>query len=402
MAAAAKPRLCSAMAPLWPGLVALLLSLLPPPLLLAGDAAAPIAEGAAPAASAAAGHAALPASDEEVRALRELQLVEATALHDQAVTAEVQDVEVALALYRQALRVRPVQWESSLRLGTLLMAQPSSARRAEAEATLRYTVNLSSQRAGVEQCAPRTNLGVLLTELAFEPADDGGPERASLASAATMATEALAQFDVAVRAGNCNIARMNAGRLLLDAAKVAPLPGEPDPLGLVGASAEALRGAARKQYAAALTVALQEDEVDTIDGAARKYAQLRPGAGDLHPGSELGGAPQHAIVGRAAFYEGDIEGAKFHTDRALRVDPRSHVAFHTLGLLAERGGNFEESIIAYRSAVAISSAVIGAAAARGEPQRKSVLDATASASNNLGNMVGTHKRPPTTIRSRCI
>ena len=324
-----------------------------------------------------------PASAGETLRLREQQLRDATALHDRAVAAEDRDLELALQLYSQALQVRPAQWESSLRLGTLLMGW--RGRHAEAEAALRYTVALADQRAGVDHCAPRTNLGVLLTERAFGSGHGAGATHsaAALRSAPAVAVEALAQFDIAVRAGSCNVARLNAARLLTEAADAAPLPvgAVPDELGLLGASPEALRAAAAKQYIAALATALLEDDMDTVEGAARKYARLRPGGA----GPALN-APQHAIVGRAAVHEGDTDGAKFHTAAALRLDPNSHTAYHTLGLLAERAGNLEESIVAYRTAVTLAAAQTQSDIDHGRPRRAATLDATASASNNLGRL----------------
>eukprot|EP01045_Picozoa_sp_COSAG04_P021125 COSAG04_NODE_2239_length_4464_cov_4.122940_8_plen_117_part_01 len=100
-----------------------------------------------------------PASD-PAEALRQ-----STAAHDQAVGAESVDAARAEALYRRALGIRPQQWESSLRLGTLLMGQ-GVGREAEAEAALRYTIDIGVRRRA-DLCAPRTNLGVLLTERAF-------------------------------------------------------------------------------------------------------------------------------------------------------------------------------------------------------------------------------------------
>jgi Flp pilus assembly protein TadD len=137
------------------------------------------------------------------RAARALH--DSTAAHGAAVQADLSgDAETAGRLYRKALRLRPEQWESSLRLGTLNLRLDRSQ---EAEDALRHTIALGEQRPHVDLCAARTNLGVLLFS-ASSAATAPGQQR----EAASWAAEALGHYELAAAAGTCNSARLNAAR----------------------------------------------------------------------------------------------------------------------------------------------------------------------------------------------
>ena len=307
-------------------------------------------------------------SDGDVAADVSKVLQDATAAHDAAVQEDLAgNAGLAARLYRRALQLRPAQWESSLRLGTL---QLRMQRQPEAEAALRYTIAIAEQRSGVDLCAARTNLGVLLSSRA----NAAEPSEAGQRDAAILAAESLSQYEAAAAAGRCNTARLNAARLLQETAeRSVPLPAVPN-LGQLGEPPQRLRTAAVVHYSVALAAALKQGDAEIADAAAKAYASLRPAGkfsdGVPHPLD----ARQHAAVGRAALSLGDRKGAKFYTRQALKLAPDSHAAQLNLALLAEQKGAQGESVAAYRRALKL---------ARGGADVK----AAAAAANNLGNLL---------------
>ena len=280
------------------------------------------------------------------RAARTLH--DATAAHDAAVQADLGgDAETAGRLYRKALRLRPEQWESSLRLGTLNLRLERSA---EAEHALRYVIALGEQQPHVDLCAARTNLGVLLFS-----ASSAATAPAQQREATAWAAEALGHHEAAAAAGTCNSARLNAAKLLADiAAREPPLPRDVPGIGQLAESQDQLQTAAAVHYGAALAAALSQGDTGIADAAAQAYAALRPGGGGS-AGSKLLPQPlssaQHVAVGRAALSLGDHDGARYHTAAALALDPNSHAAYTNIALMAEQRGVVSESVTVRTKAI---------------------------------------------------
>jgi tetratricopeptide (TPR) repeat protein len=308
-------------------------------------------------------------------------LHDAAAAHDEAVRADLSgDVEKAARLYRRALEVRPEQWESSLRLGTLNLRLQ---RTAEAESALRYTIALAEQHQRVDLCAARTNLGVLL----FSASSSAAPNKQRQATG--WAAEALTQYEAAASAGTCNIARLNAARLLADIAeRDPPLPRDVPGVGQLSDSQEQLKTAAAVHYGAALAVAIEQDDTATADASARAYALLRPGGGEGAAGKPLPqplSTEQHVAVGRAALVLGDREGARYHTAAAFTLNPKSHAVYTNIALMAEQRGVVPESVTAYRKAIDLARA--SAAETPNTGAAAASIRAAAASSNNLGNIL---------------
>jgi tetratricopeptide (TPR) repeat protein len=266
------------------------------------------------------------------------QLAQASALHAEALAAEETSPRHAASLYARAARLRPVQWESTLRLGTLLLREGSGwgvegeggrrRRLAEAEQALRYTVGRAARRRGVDVCAARTNLGVLLAKRAAEydgdvsgsgggdgddDSDDDHHDDALAAAAMSRgaalrrSAEALQQYEAAAAAAGavgaahhsaegggggagdgggarprsgCPAARLNAARLLTQIAAVAPpVPagqwrakamgtGAGGTLGVLGEGPTSMRLRAAQHYAALLRDEVWQREPGNADAAS--------------------------------------------------------------------------------------------------------------------------------------
>lgn len=320
----------------------------------------------------------LPAAGAPDPALLE-QARAAAATHDEAVRADLSgDVAKAARLYRRALQVRPSQWESSLRLGTLNL---HLNRAAEAEDALRYTIALGEQLPQVDLCAARTNLGVLL----FSASNSAGKKRLQ---AASWAAEALVQYEAAMVTGTCNVARLNAAKLLADSAKRdPPLPRDVPGIGQLSKPRDQLQTAAAEQYAAALAIALEQDDTDTAETSARGYAELRPGGGSQL--EKLLPRPlsmeQHVAVGRAALVLGDRDSARYHTAAASTLAPNSYSVYTNIALMAESREAVQESVTAYRTAVRLARD--SATRTRDPSASARSIRGGAAASNNLGNVL---------------
>lgn len=304
----------------------------------------------------------------------------AAATHDEAVRADLSgDVNKAAKLYRRALQVRPTQWESSLRLGTLNLRLN---RAAEAEDALRYTVALGEQRPEVDLCAARTNLGVLLFS-----ASNAAPEKEQR-KAASWAAEALAHYEAAIVASTCVVAQLNAAKLLADVARRdPPLPRDVPGIGPLSQSPEQLEKAAVLEYGKILAVAVEQDDTETAETSARAYAVLRPGGGsaaeDLLP--QLLNLDQHVAVGRAALALGDRDGARYHTAAAYKLDSKNYAVFLNIAMIAEQRDAVQESIGAYRKAFRLARS--SAKKTRGTAAAARSIRGAAGASNNLGNIL---------------
>ena len=298
----------------------------------------------------------------------------AAAIHDEAVHADLSgDAVKAARLYRRALKVRPGQWESSLRLGTLNLRL---SRAAEAEDALRYTIALGERQSQVDLCAARTNLGVLL----FSASNSAGQKQQR--QAASWAAEALAQYEAATFTGTCNVARLNSAKLLADVAKRdPPLPRDVPEISQLKESREQLETAAAVQYAAALAVALEQDDIDTVERCAREYAVLQPGGSS----ARLLSTDQHVAIGRAALALGDRDGARYHTAAASILDPTGYAVYTNIALMAEQREAVEESVVAYRTAVRLARD--SAARTRDAGVSARSIRGGAAASNNLGNIL---------------
>ena len=335
--------------------------------------------------------------------------------HTAAVAAEAARPAEAEAGFRRALKLRPVQWESALRLGTLMIHH---ARPAEAEAALRAAAVAAAapeNGARPNSCAIQTNLGVALAGLK-RPA------------------EAIAAYDGAAASGrpSCASAMLNAGVLLEE---------QQQPAGWAAVALD--------RFVAAAAAGMAEANLQMGLVAARRYralatrlAAVGAGAeGDLLAAGvkvELLPATMNALLGRLGLAAGavakeeageQLAAAVRHISLALRqaypaaaaavpvggpvwaearglaaaataapdgvvgpvVGPGllvRQVAWMSYGLALERGGLLAAAGSAYRVSAAIAEAGLRAAEEGGGAGKRvgCMRDQAGAAWNNLGNV----------------